>query len=168
MNSTVKQVPGLVLAAALALTGVDSQPAYGQAPAPSRQNAPASTSAPVKEAPVNSQVQVSRQFLRALLRGDYAAAYGQLAPEVRRGVSAARFRQLARPIVAQRQRRGQTIELYKVGIRLDEAGQGGQPFVAFAWTADAASAQRMPPQWLEVTFQDAEARQVLEFQLRHR
>lgn len=121
---------------------------------------------PTTTAPVNSQVQVSRRFLRALLRGDYAAAYGQLAPEVRQGVSAARFRQLALPVVRQGQRRGAAIELYKMGVRLDEAGQGGEPFVAFAWAADGASAQRPPLEWLEVTFRDAEARQVLGFRLR--
>lgn len=118
-------------------------------------------------APINSQVQVSRRFLLALLRGDYAAAYGQLAPEVRRGVSAARFRQLGLPVVRQGQQRGLAIELYKMGVRLDEAGPGGKPFVAFAWSADAASAQRMPPEWLEVMFRSTEARQVLGFRLRH-
>ena len=120
-------------------------------------------------APVSSQVQVSRQFLRALLRGDYAGGSEQLAPEVRRVVSAARFRQLARPVVAQGQRRGQAIELYKIGTRLAEAETaGGQPFVAWAWAADSASARRAPPQWLEVTFRDAAMRQIWGFSLRQR
>lgn len=129
---------------------------------------PEASAKPATTSPVNSQVQVSRQFLRALLRGDYAAAYGQLAPEVQRGVSAARFRQLALPLVRRGQQRGVAIELYKMGVRLDEVGQGGEPFVAFAWAADAASAQRTPMEWLEVTFHDADARQVMGFRLRHR
>ena len=117
--------------------------------------------------PVSSQVQVSRQFLRALLRGDYVAAYGQLAPEVRRAVSTARFRELARPVVMQGQRHGQAIELYKLGMRLNEAG-GAVSFVAFAWAADSASARQVPPQWLEVTFRNATAQQVLGFSVRKR
>lgn len=127
--------------------------------------APAQTAAPR-----NSQVQVSRHFLRALLKSDYANAYAQLAPEVRQAVSAARFRELARPLAGRGKRRGPNIELYKMGMRLDESGpgQGGQLFVAWAWAADAASARRLPPEWLEVTFRDSAARQVLGFGLRHR
>ena len=34
--------------------------------------------------------------------------------------------------------------------------------------ADSASEQRTPPQWLEATFRDAAARQVLGFRLRRR
>ena len=118
--------------------------------------------------PRNSQVQVSRQFLQALLRGDYAGAYGRLAPEVRRAVNTAHFRQLARPVAARGQRRGTSIELYKIGVRLDESNQGSRHFVAWAWATDSASARRVPPEWLEVMFRDTAARQVLSFGLRRR
>ena len=124
--------------------------------------------APTVPPPANSQVQVSRQFLGALLRGNYSAAYGQLAPEVRRSLSVTHFRQLAQPVAAQGKRRGPAVELYKIGMRLDEVGKGGQPFVAWAWAADSASERRVPPQWLEVRFRDAAARQVSGFSARRR
>lgn len=115
-----------------------------------------------------SQVQVSRQFLRALLRAEYGVAYSYLAPEVRQSVRPADFRQLARPVIGRGLRRGTTLELYKLGLRLNESGAGGQSFVAFAWAADSPSARREPPEWLEVTFRDAEARHIFGFALRKR
>lgn len=115
-----------------------------------------------------SQAQVAGFFLRAVLRADYAAAYRRLAPEVRRSMSQGYFRGLAWPLAARGRQRGAGIELYKLGLRLDERGAGAQLFVAFAWAADSASARRTPPEWLEATFRDTAARQVLEFRLRHR
>ncbi|WP_375415732.1 hypothetical protein [uncultured Hymenobacter sp.] len=106
--------------------------------------------------------------MRAILRADYTAAYRRLAPEARRSMSQRQFRGLARPLAARGQQRGAGIELYKLGLRLDERGAGTQLFVAFAWVADSASARRTPPEWLETTFRDTAARQVLEFRLRHR
>ena len=119
--------------------------------------------------PRNSQVQVTRQFLRAVLRGEYTAAYVRLAPEIRKSVTPARFRTLVRSLAVRGQRRGAGIELYKMGVRLDDSNRGtGRLFVAYAWAADSASARRMPPEWLEVTFRDTTSRQVLGFRLRHR
>lgn len=117
----------------------------------------------------NSQVQVGRHFLRALLRSDYTSAYTRLAPEIRKAVTPARFRAIARPLAVRGQRRGTNVELYKLGARLDASGRSaGRLFVAFAWTADSASARRTPPEWLEVTFRDTASRQVLGFRLRRR
>lgn len=108
-----------------------------------------------------TQVQVARQFLLALLRGDYPQAYVRLAPEVRRSVSSAKFRELARPLYLRGRRRGTDIELYKLGYRL--LGNQSRGFVAFSFPAD--SLLRHPPEWLEVTFRDTASRQVLGFGL---
>ncbi len=128
----------------------------------------ASFGVPQPQTPRNSQVQVSRLFLRSLLKSDFKGAYGQMAPEVRQSVSSAQFRGLARPLALRGQHRGTAIELYKIGFRLDEANRASRSFVAWAWAADSASARRLPPEWLEVTFRDSAARQVLSFGLRHR
>ncbi|GAA4348508.1 hypothetical protein GCM10023185_04500 [Hymenobacter saemangeumensis] len=109
-----------------------------------------------------SQVQVARQFLLAVLRGDYKSAYGRLAPEVRQGMSITRFQAAARPLYARGQQRGTAIELYKLGFFLMETG-GSKGFVAFSFPAD--SMLKHPPEWLEVTFRDTTTRQVLGFQL---
>lgn len=109
-----------------------------------------------------SQAQVARQFLRAVLRGDYSAAYTRLAPEVRRAVSRQRFEEAARPLWKSGQRRGQEIELYKLGVRL--AGPSSRLFYAFTFSADSAITP--PPTVLEVNFRDTTARVVLGFGLR--
>jgi len=119
--------------------------------------------AQTKPARAPSQVQVARQFLLAVLRGEYSKAYGRLAPEVRRTVSNAQFRVLARPLYVRGKKRGTDIELYKLGFRLLETGPS-QGFVAFSFPAD--SLLKHPPEWLEVTFRDTAARQVLGFELR--
>ena len=126
-------------------------------------------STPAQTPVQNSPVQAGRQFLRVLLRSDYTNAYTRLAPEIRKSVTPARFRTIARPLVVRGQRRGTNLELYKLGARLDASGRGaGRLFVAFAWAADSASARRTPPEWLEVTFRDTASRQVLGFRLRRR
>ncbi|OGX86270.1 hypothetical protein BEN47_01570 [Hymenobacter lapidarius] len=109
-----------------------------------------------------SQAQVARQFLRSVLRGDYAAAYTRLAPEVRRAVSRERFEASARPLWRNGQRRGQDIELYKLGVRL--AGPSSRLFYAFTFSSESATTP--PPAVLEVTFRDTTARVVLGFGLR--
>ena len=110
-----------------------------------------------------SQGQVSGQFLRAVLRADYATAYGRLAPEVRQAVSRGRFEEAARPLWKSGQRRGQEIELYKLGVRLGDRG-GARLFYAFSFAAD--SSLKTPPVLLEVTFRDTASRSVLGFGMR--
>lgn len=109
-----------------------------------------------------TQAQAASWFLRAILRGDYAGAYGRLAPEVRRAVTRERFETAARPLWKSGQRRGQEIELYKLGVRL--AGPSARLFYAFTFAADSGS--RPPPAVLEVVFRDTAARAVLGFGLR--
>jgi hypothetical protein len=108
-------------------------------------------------------VQVARQFLLAVLRADYTTAYGRLAPEVRRSISPTRFRAAARPLWQRGQLRGTNIDLYKLGFRLTGERQS-RGFVAFSFAAD--SLRHPPPEWLEVTFRDTTARQILGFSLR--
>ncbi|WP_152560130.1 hypothetical protein [Hymenobacter sp. IS2118] len=110
-----------------------------------------------------SQGQAAGQFLRAVLRADYAAAYSRLAPEVRRGVSLPRFTTAAYPLWKSGQRRGPQIELYKLGIRLEASGSS-RLFYDFSFVRD--SAVKPPPAVLEVVFRDTAARAVLGFALR--
>jgi len=117
---------------------------FAQAPAPVR----------------NSQGQVAGNFLCAVLRADYPAAYGRLAPEVRRAVSLSRFAAAARPLWKSGQRRGPGIELYKLGMRLGE-GEASRLFYSFSFAAD--SSLKVPALLLEVTFRDTAARSVLGF-----
>lgn len=138
---------GLVLAAGLLLLG---------ASAAQQPNAPAKPARP-------RQGQVAWQFLRAVLRGNYTAAYGRLAPEVRQAVSLERFEAAARPMWQTGKRRGQEIELYKLGVRLG-AGGSSRMFYAFSFASDSSSTP--PPVVLEVTFRDTTARAVLGFGLR--
>ena len=116
---------------------------------------------------MNSQVQVARQFLLEVLAQNFSRAYPLLAPDMRGKVSLTEFERQAQPFVALGTRRGTDLELYKLGARLPAAaGQQTEFFVAFAWAADSASAHRLPAEWLEVTFPDTVARQVMGFRLR--
>jgi hypothetical protein len=107
---------------------------------------------------------VAGQFLKAVLRADYPAAYRYLAPEVRRSVSLSRFKVVARPLWQSGQRRGQRIELYKLGMRLGEGGPA-QLFYDFSFASD--SSQKPPARLLEVTFRDTASRVVLGFDVRN-
>ncbi|TGD81340.1 hypothetical protein [Hymenobacter wooponensis] len=109
-----------------------------------------------------TQVQVARQFLLAVVRGEWAVAYGHLAPEVRQGLSAQQFQKAAEPLYKQAKHYGPTISLYKLGYRLRDT-QVPQPFVAFSYKADTL--QAYPHFQLDVTFRDSTARQVLGFGL---
>lgn len=111
--------------------------------------------------PRYSQAQVAGQFLRAVLRAEYAAAYGRLAPEVRRAVSSAAFETAARPL-GKVGRRAAPLELYKLGVRLGDGGTA-RLFYSFAFAADSALPQ--PSVLFEVTFRDTAARGVLAFGL---
>ncbi|MDO7850524.1 hypothetical protein Q4S41_02890 [Hymenobacter sp. CA1UV-4] len=98
-----------------------------------------------------------------MLRANYPAAYARLAPEVRQGLSLARFAAAARPLWKSGQRHGNTIELYKLGVRLGDRG-GSRLFYTFSFATDSAA--RSPSELLEVTFRDTATRAVLGFSLR--
>lgn len=118
------------------------------------------------QAPVSrlSQGQAAGQFLRAVLRADYATAYGRLAPEVRRAISSGRFAAAVRPLWKAGQRRhSPEIELYKLGMRLSDGG-ASRLFYAFAFVTD--SCLKTPHVLLEVTFRDTAARVILGFDVR--
>jgi len=112
-------------------------------------------------APKYSQAQVAGQFLRAVQRAEYAAAYRRLAPEVRRAVSPAHFETAARPLWKVG-RRAAPLELYKLGVRLGDGGSS-RLFYSFAFAADSALPQ--PSVQFEVTFRDTTTRNVLGFGL---
>ncbi len=112
-------------------------------------------------APRYSQAQVAGQFLREVLRAEYAAAYGRLAPEVRRAVSPAAFETAARPLWKVG-RPAAPLELYKLGMRLGDGG-ASRLFYSFSFAADSARPQ--PSVLFEVTFRDTAARGVLAFGL---
>ena len=103
------------------------------------------------------------QFLRAVLRADYEAAYGRLAPEVRQSVGFGHFAAAARPLWKSGQRHQQEIELYKLGVRMGDHG-ATRSFYTFAFAAD--SSLKIPTVLLEVTFRDTASRAVLGFALR--
>ncbi|MDF7813140.1 hypothetical protein [Hymenobacter sp. YC55] len=113
-------------------------------------------------APRITQIQAARQFLLAVLRGEFDAAHRMLAPEVGSALTPARFRAVAQPLYEQGRRFGPAIDLYKLGFRLRD-GQAPQSFVAFMFKADTLTAR--PRVQLDVTFRDSTARQVLSFGL---
>ena len=114
-----------------------------------------------RPAPKYSQAQVAGQFLRAVLRAEYVAAYSRLAPEVRRAVRPAAFEAAARPLWKVG-RRGTPLELYKLGVRLGDGGTS-RLFYSFAFAADSVLPQ--PSVLFEVTFRDTAARSILGFGL---
>ena len=112
--------------------------------------------------PRPSQVQVARQFLLAVLRADYAPAYGLLTPEVRAAVPLAGYRAAARPLYEQGQRRQPVIDLYKLGVRIGEQ-QDVRNFYSFMFRSDTLAAK--PEVQLDVTFRDSTATRILSFGL---
>lgn len=108
------------------------------------------------------QVQVARQFLLAVLRADYPAAYQLLAPEVAQAVPLARFQAAAEPLYRAGQDCEPGFELYKFGLRLGE-GEAVRRFYAFTFKADTLQAG--PHLQLDVTFRDSAATRVLAFGL---
>ncbi|TGE27121.1 hypothetical protein [Hymenobacter metallicola] len=109
-----------------------------------------------------SQVQVARQFLLAVLRGDYTVAYRLLAPETQATLTAKEFRAAARPLHAQGQRRGQPIDLYKLGYRIGETHEVTS-FYSFMFKSDTLA--RLPQVQLDVTFRDSTATAIMGFGL---
>jgi hypothetical protein len=118
---------------------------------------------PAQQARRPSQGQVAGQFLRAVLRANYGAAYHQLAPEVRQTVNQHHFEAAARPLWKGGQRHGIAIELYKLGMRIGESG-ASRLFYSFSFAAD--SSLKVPTELLEVTFRDTASRAILSFGLR--
>ncbi|UOQ72478.1 hypothetical protein [Hymenobacter cellulosilyticus] len=109
-----------------------------------------------------SQVQVARQFLLAVLRGEYPTAYALLAPETRAAMSAKQFKEAVQPLRAQAKRRGQPIDLYKLGYRISEANEVSN-FYSFMFKSDTLAGK--PEVQLDVTFQDSTAARIRSFGL---
>ncbi|RYU84349.1 hypothetical protein [Hymenobacter persicinus] len=109
-----------------------------------------------------SQVQVARQFLLAVLRADYNHAYQLLAPEVSAAVTPARFRAAARPLYEKGQQFQPAIDLYKLGMRIQE-NNDVRHFYSFMFKSDTLAAK--PEVQLDVTFRDSTATRILSFGL---
>lgn len=109
-----------------------------------------------------SQMQVARQFLLAVLRADYTAAYSLLAPEVTQAVSRQQFQAAAQSLHQAGQRYQPAFELYKFGLRVGE-GDDVRRFYAFTFKADTLAAT--PHVQLDVSFRDSAATRVLFFGL---
>ncbi|MDU0369351.1 hypothetical protein ACFPAF_02995 [Hymenobacter endophyticus] len=115
-----------------------------------------------QQQPRNSQVQVARQFLLAVLGGNWDAAYQHLSPTARQQLPLPAFRTATQPIIDQARTYGPVIDLYKLGYRLREE-DAIQSFVAFTYRAD--SLRPGPHVQLDVTFQDSSARQIQGFSI---
>ena len=111
------------------------------------------------EPPRNTQVQATRQFLAAVLRGDTTAAKRWLSPNLQARDAG---RALA-PLVGAGRRRGSNVELYRLGFLVGDDTQ--QPFVTYAWVADSAEVWPLRAN-IQVVFRDTAARQVWEVYLR--
>ncbi|QNH62917.1 hypothetical protein [Hymenobacter sediminicola] len=105
---------------------------------------------------------MARQFLLAVLAGNYPAAYALLAPEVSAAVPLAQFQAAAQPLQQQGLQRQRTIDLYKLGYRISD-NTTTRSFVAFMFRSDTLLPR--PQVQLDVTFRDSTARQVLSFGL---
>ncbi|WP_345074179.1 hypothetical protein [Hymenobacter fastidiosus] len=109
-----------------------------------------------------SQVQLARQFLLAVLRGDYEHAYQLLAPEVSAAITPAHFRAAARPLYEKGQQFRPAIDLYKLGLRIGEANDV-RNFYSFMFKSDTLATR--PQVQLDVTFRDSTATRILSFGL---
>ncbi|NML66165.1 hypothetical protein HHL22_13210 [Hymenobacter sp. RP-2-7] len=116
------------------------------------------------QAPAPTQPQMARRFLLDVLRADYPAAYQRLAPDVKSKLPLAAFIRAARPLTQLGRRRGQAIELYKLGTWLGAPSTHEPWFYCFSFAQD--SLLKSPKVLLEVTFRDTATRQVLGFRLR--
>ncbi|MBC6606341.1 hypothetical protein H8B13_05895 [Hymenobacter sp. BT188] len=108
----------------------------------------------------SSQIQVARQFLISVLRGDNSAAYKLLAPEVSSTISKKQFRAAVRPLYEQGRELGSPIALYKLGLRL---GEEAQPRYFYTFSFKSDTLQPMPRVMLDVTFRDTTAMRILSF-----
>ncbi|MBT9394791.1 hypothetical protein KLP40_16615 [Hymenobacter sp. NST-14] len=116
--------------------------------------------APSAEPP--SQVQVARQFLLAVLAGNWDSAYAWLSPAAQAALPAAAFRTATLPLLAHTRQYGPAIDLYKLGFRLRD-DEVVQPFVAFTYRADTL--RPGPHLQLDISFPDSTARQIQEFRI---
>ena len=114
---------------------------------------------PARQAPRDTQVQATRQFLAAALRGDTIAARRWLSGNGPAGQSG---RTLA-PLLAAGRRCGTNMELYRLGFLVGDDDE--RPFVTYAWAADSATAWPLRAT-IQVVFRDTAARQVWEVYLR--
>ena len=114
---------------------------------------------PAPEPPRNTQVQATRQFLAAALRGDTTMAKQWLSANLQANDAG---RALA-PLVDAGRRRGADMELYRLGFLVGDDVQ--RPFVTYAWAADSAVEWPLRAS-IQVVFRDTTARQVWEVYLR--
>lgn len=114
---------------------------------------------PTQEVPRNTQVQATRQFLAAVLRGDTTTAKRWLSANLQ----ASDAGHILAPLVDAGRRHGTNIELYRLGFLVGDDTQ--QPFVTYAWAADSA-VERPLRASIQVVFRDTAARQVWEVYLR--
>lgn len=109
-----------------------------------------------------SQIQVARQFLLAVLRGDYRRARKLLAAENGKLIPLREFKAVAQPLYEQGQMLKPAIALYKLGYRFSDAGTT-RNFYDFSFKSDTL--QPRPRVLLDVSFRDSTARQILTFGL---
>jgi len=106
-----------------------------------------------------SQVQITREFLLAILHKQDARAYKLLALETAQTMPLAQFKQAIQPLYAQGKRFGPTISLYKLGMRM--GGQGTRYFYDFSFRSD--SLHPRPQVLLDVSFRDSTATRIMSF-----
>jgi hypothetical protein len=107
-----------------------------------------------------SQIQVSQQFLIAILQGDNATAYKLLAPEITASVSKKQFRAAVKPLYQQGRKFGQSVALYKLGLRL---GEQATPRYFYTFSFKSDTLQPVPRVMLDVTFRDTATTRILSF-----
>jgi len=116
-------------------------------------------SEPVQDTPRNTQVQATRQFLAAALRGDTITAKRWLSANLHGHDAGLALM----PLVDAGRRRGTDIELYRLGSLVGDYTT--QPFVTYGWAADSAVEWPLRAS-IQVVFRDTASRQVWEVYLR--
>lgn len=109
-----------------------------------------------------SQVQLTRQFLLAVLSGKYQNASQLMAPDAPQASTRRQFEADAQLLHAQGKRFGPAIELHKLGFRIGDTGHA-QPFYAFSFKSDTQ--QTRPQVMLDVMFRDSSATRIQRFGL---
>ena len=114
---------------------------------------------PVQEVPRNTQVQVTRHFLAAVLRGDTITAKRWLSENLQANDAG----HILAPLIDVGRRRGRNIELYRLGFLVGDDVE--RPFVTYAWAADSMVKWPLRAS-IQVVFRDTAARQVWEVYVR--
>ena len=114
---------------------------------------------PVQDAPRNTQVQATRQFLAAALRDDTITAKRWLSANLQANDAG----HALLPLVDAGRRRGTNMELYRLGFLVGDDTE--RPFVTYAWAADSAVEWPLRAS-IQVVFRDTAARQIWEVYLR--